>query len=33
MACRSGCPTQDCASYAECCKSINVDKSSLKVKV
>lgn len=30
MACRSGCPTQDCDSYADCCKSIAIDKSSLK---
>jgi hypothetical protein len=32
MACREGCPTQDCASYAECCRSINIDKTSLKTK-
>lgn len=30
MACRSGCPTQDCDSYADCCKSIAIDKTSLK---
>lgn len=23
MACRSGCPTQDHASYAECCRNVN----------
>jgi hypothetical protein len=32
MACRTGCPTQDCESYADCCLSISVDKTSLKVK-
>jgi hypothetical protein len=30
MACRTGCPTQDHANYGECCKSINIDKSSLR---
>lgn len=30
MACRSGCPTQDCESYADCCKSVGINKSSLK---
>jgi hypothetical protein len=30
MACREGCPTQDCDSYADCCRTINIDKSSLK---
>lgn len=32
MACRTGCPTQDCDSYADCCKGIMVDRTSLQVK-
>jgi len=32
MACRTGCPTQDCESYADCCKGVSINKSSLKVK-
>lgn len=30
MACREGCKTKDCASYAECCRKVNIDKESLK---
>ncbi len=32
MACRTGCPTQDCESYADCCQTVSINKSSLKVK-
>ncbi len=30
MACRTGCPTQDCEDYAACCGSIAINKSSLR---
>ena len=30
MACRTGCPTQDCESYADCCKGVAINKSSLR---
>lgn len=30
MACREGCETKDCESYAACCRKVNVDKGSLK---
>lgn len=29
MACRTGCPTQDCESYAACCRTISVAKVSI----
>lgn len=30
MACRSGCPTQDCEDYAACCAGVAINKSSLR---
>lgn len=31
MACRTGCPTQDCEDYATCCKGVAINKTSLRV--
>lgn len=32
MACRTGCPTQDCEDYAACCRGIMIDRTSLQVR-
>jgi hypothetical protein len=31
MACRTGCPTQDCEDYAACCRGVAINKTSLRV--